>query len=282
MTTDSTNMPVISSTITPHMHMGEPRILDTDLAVRLGFTNAAQIRKLIKRHEAALEQLGVVSTVEITSGHQGGRPGKSYYLNKKQAVFITSKSETSEATAITIEVIERFDAYERSETPTVRILKPRTRRPSLTGTFRAGHAIAKMMGYDDNRSGFYAGNYCLKKCGENPVIEMGLTAIPAPSNDRDFTPTQIGEKMGGIKAERINAALIEVGYQTVELDRNKRTYHLTERGKAFGRLNDAAKAHAAGSVQQVRWFETVIPTLTAHFNEAGTPLPFSRPKERAS
>nr|WP_222532535.1 phage antirepressor KilAC domain-containing protein [Azospirillum sp. 412522] len=47
---------------------------------------------------------------------KGGRPGKAHYLNRKQAIFITAKSETAEATEITIEIIERFDAYERGVT----------------------------------------------------------------------------------------------------------------------------------------------------------------------
>lgn len=112
MTNDSTNL------ITPSMHKGELRIRDTDLAARLGFAAPDQIRKLIKRHEVNLLKMGVSSTVEETSGSKGGRPGTAYYLNRKQAIFITAKSETAEATDITIEIIERFDAYERGEVPT--------------------------------------------------------------------------------------------------------------------------------------------------------------------
>lgn len=115
MTADSTNTPIITSAITPHMRDGEARILDTDLAVRLAFDRPRDIRKLIKRYEVDLSKIGVCATVALTSGEAGGRPGKAYYLNKKQAIFITAKSETDEATAITIEIIERFDAYERGE-----------------------------------------------------------------------------------------------------------------------------------------------------------------------
>jgi hypothetical protein len=32
------------------------------------------------------------------------------YLNRKQAIFLTAKSETPDATEITIEIIQRFDA----------------------------------------------------------------------------------------------------------------------------------------------------------------------------
>lgn len=90
---------------------GEPRIRDLDLAARLGFSDPHKIRNLIERHADALAALGISATVAETSP-KGGRPGKAHYLNRKQAIFITAKSETSEATEITIEIIEKFDAYE--------------------------------------------------------------------------------------------------------------------------------------------------------------------------
>ncbi|MFT9364823.1 MAG: phage antirepressor KilAC domain-containing protein [Gluconobacter sp.] len=117
--------------IAPAMRDGELRILDTDLATRLGFDRPRDIRKLIKRYEAELGKMGVCATVALTSGEAGGRPGKAYYLNKKQAIFITAKSETAEATEITIEIIEKFDAYERGETTTPQIAVPKTMTEAL-------------------------------------------------------------------------------------------------------------------------------------------------------
>jgi hypothetical protein len=88
---------------------GEPRIKDLDLAARLGFGDPHMIRRLIARHAPALAGLGVSVTMTESTG---GRPGTAYYLNCKQAIFVTTKSETPNATDITIEIIERFDAYE--------------------------------------------------------------------------------------------------------------------------------------------------------------------------
>ena len=98
--------------IAPAMHDGELRILDTDLATRLGFDRPRDIRKLIKRYEVELTKMGTCATVaRVIRGNET----EVYYLNKKQAIFITAKSETAEATEITIEIIEKFDAYERGE-----------------------------------------------------------------------------------------------------------------------------------------------------------------------
>lgn len=89
---------------------GEPRILDTDLARRLGFAKPAKIRDLIKRHLPSLEAMGTVPTVGTVNR---GQEATEFYLNRKQAIFITAKSETAEAVNITIEIVQRFEAYER-------------------------------------------------------------------------------------------------------------------------------------------------------------------------
>ena len=96
------------------VHGGEARIRDVDLANRLGFAKATKIRDLIKRHRTSLEALGPLPTVgRVING--GG--ATEFCLNKKQAIFLTAKSETPTATEITIEIIERFDAYERGAAP---------------------------------------------------------------------------------------------------------------------------------------------------------------------
>jgi len=99
-------------TLTPLLLEGELRVLDTDLAERLEFAEPRAIRKLIGRWKDELSKLGVCATVSQTSGEKGGRPAMVYYLNRKQAIFITAKSETPVATDITIEIIHRFDEYE--------------------------------------------------------------------------------------------------------------------------------------------------------------------------
>lgn len=76
---------------------GEPRVHDLQLAERLGFSQAFDIRKIIKRYEDKLLNFGVLATVAKTSGALGGRPTNEYYLNQKQSIFICMKSETDKA-----------------------------------------------------------------------------------------------------------------------------------------------------------------------------------------
>lgn len=90
---------------------GEARIRDIGLAERLGFSQARDIRKIIARHRGALSELGELAEQQEVVGK--GQKVTAYFLNRKQAIFITAKSETATATDITIEIIEKFETYER-------------------------------------------------------------------------------------------------------------------------------------------------------------------------
>ncbi|MCP1274816.1 phage antirepressor KilAC domain-containing protein [Gluconobacter albidus] len=103
-----------SNVIVPAMHDGELRILDTDLAARLGFDRPRDIRKLIKRYEAELCRMGRCATV-ARRPETGGHTVIEHYLNEEQALFITAKSETAAATKITIEIVTQFAAFKRGE-----------------------------------------------------------------------------------------------------------------------------------------------------------------------
>jgi phage anti-repressor protein len=84
--------------LNPRPVEGELRILDVELGKRLGFTKPTKIRDAIKRHAFSLGQLGPLPTVgRVINGGEA----TEYYLNRKQAVFITAKSDTPDATAIT-------------------------------------------------------------------------------------------------------------------------------------------------------------------------------------
>lgn len=94
---------------------GTPRMMDLTLAEALEFSRLRDIRKIVERHMVALKRFGeVCATVAQTlknKDNSGGRPGKAYYLNKKQALYICTKSETENATEVTIQMVEVFDAY---------------------------------------------------------------------------------------------------------------------------------------------------------------------------
>jgi hypothetical protein len=91
---------------------GEPRILDLDIAERLGFDRPSNIRNLIDRNLGELRRYGVCFTMKQTPSG-GGRPGSAYWLNEPQALLICIKSDTLRSEDVRQEVIEAFIAYRR-------------------------------------------------------------------------------------------------------------------------------------------------------------------------
>lgn len=90
---------------------GEPRISHRRLAGALGFTQVHKMAHLVERHIEALQRFGEVSSTVDGTGPKGGRPGKTYWLNKRQALYLCTKSETMNATEVVISMVDVFDAY---------------------------------------------------------------------------------------------------------------------------------------------------------------------------
>lgn len=86
----------------------EPRILDVRLAEALGFDRPRDIRKLVERHREGLNRFGEVCATVAQTTRRGGRPGQEFWLNERQALYLCTKSETPNATEITIQMVEIF------------------------------------------------------------------------------------------------------------------------------------------------------------------------------
>ena len=78
----------------------EPRVLDTDLAERLGMKTPRNIRKsLIIPNQQELEAHGILGS-SIPNAGKRGRPAKVFYLNEQQALLICMFSRTEKAAAV--------------------------------------------------------------------------------------------------------------------------------------------------------------------------------------
>ncbi|KAB0573121.1 hypothetical protein [Brucella pituitosa] len=98
-----------------HSIENEQRILDTDLAERLGYERPSVIRELIGRKEVELSRYGVCRSVRQTSGAKGGRPSVAYYLNEEQALLVCMFSDTDNASNVRKQVIDTFMAVRRGQ-----------------------------------------------------------------------------------------------------------------------------------------------------------------------
>ncbi len=90
----------------------EPRIRDLRLAEVLGFVDPHKIRELIERHADTLTTFGEVFRQTAENTGRRGRPSKGdYWLSKRQALYLTAKSDTERGALITVQMVEVFDAF---------------------------------------------------------------------------------------------------------------------------------------------------------------------------
>ena len=117
----------------------EPRIYDLRLAQMLGFSEPRNIRALVTRNKDALERLGeFCCTVQRNPMETGkrGRPSVGYWFNKRQALYLCTKSDSANATEVTIKMVEVFDAVTAGRLPSPRGGEGGGQRPPGEGAAR--------------------------------------------------------------------------------------------------------------------------------------------------
>lgn len=98
----------------------EWRVLDTDLAIRIGtptyLKQPNKIRQVIKAHWTELENFGEISTrnseflIERTGRGVEVRQVKEHLLNQNQAMYLAAKSDSPAANELTVAILLAFEA----------------------------------------------------------------------------------------------------------------------------------------------------------------------------
>jgi hypothetical protein len=191
-------------TLTVQTVQNEPRILDTDLAERLEFTQARNIRNLIARHHEALSALGSVVQQGIIVGK--GQRTAATYLNKPQATFITTQSGTSKAIEVTLEVIKKFDEYERGA------IQPQV--PNFSNPAEAARAWADQ--YEQNLIAQEKVKLLAQAKVELELKTEELTeeneTISAVLGTHDHRLTHFARTLNGINTSALKQDLLKLGY----------------------------------------------------------------------
>jgi hypothetical protein len=137
-----------------------------------------------------------------------------------------------------------------------------TETPKLTGTveeFKAGLELAHLVGLKDNQAVLSA-NIAVKKLhGIDCLGTLGVQGLIAEDKKQFFTPSVLGKKIG-LSAQKFNAALESAGMQEPVRDhKNRLSWSVTDKGKAYCQVIDTNKKHTDGApIQQVKWCEDVI------------------------
>lgn len=118
----------------------EPRVLDTDLAERLGMVRPNMIRtNIIDPNRSELEGLGVLLAVQAKSSDPlgRGRPSTAYYLNEEQALLVCTLARTDTAKLVRATLIKVFVAWRRGE-----LIEPRTQQPAIPQDYASALRLA--------------------------------------------------------------------------------------------------------------------------------------------
>lgn len=125
-----------------------PRVLDLEIARRLGMTDPHSIRRMIEANRAELESYGPIS--DRQSEIRGrGRRGREYWLNEGQALVLCALSRTPKAAEVRKAIIDVYMAWRQQQVPG--FPDDETRRLMALYLAALEHAGAKIDA-DDRRS----------------------------------------------------------------------------------------------------------------------------------
>lgn len=118
---------------------------------------------------------------------------------------------------------------------------------------------ARLLGCDKNAAAIAANQAVMSATQVNLLQQLGHTHLEADNQTtRFFTPTELGQMMGGLSGRKVNLLLAEAGMQAKRGD----DWEALEAGLAFVRIYDTGKKHGSGvPIQQVKWSSAVVPLL---------------------
>lgn len=140
--------------------------------------------------------------------------------------------------------------------------KDKTDTKYITQVMKDMLTIAKLCGLQGNQAILSANRATRKLTGHAPLELIDVDLI-ASVKERTITPTEIGIRLGGLSAVKVNQMLSEIGYQDSTRDhKDHLVWNPTEKGKPFGEMLDTGKKYSDGTpVKQWKWFETVVNQL---------------------
>lgn len=227
-------------------HEGTPWLVAKDVALALGYSDYGQA---IQRH-CKKAQL-----VELIAG--AAAPTKIIPESDVFRLVMRSKLATAEAFQdwVVEEVlpsIRKTGAYKiKEEKPVKKEL------PHITKEFKAAKALAKLVGLEGNQAIIRAANLVHKRTGFNVITELEIT-MESEDNERLLTATEIGKiHFNGLSAIKVNLLLQAKGLQ----EKDDKAWKPIGQGVHYGVLCDNVKRGSGGSVQTLKWKESVVAVL---------------------
>ncbi|GAB6096421.1 hypothetical protein JCM14469_26740 [Desulfatiferula olefinivorans] len=187
-----------------------------------------------------------------------------YELTRDGLVFVVMGYTGPKAAAIKERYIAEFNRMEDLlRGPKVQVYTPIGKVQSdVARHFRATLSIAKNAGIRGPQAIIRANHITKLETGRNCLEMLGVKALPAPGNEQDFVPSDLGKKLGGISGRSVNALLERKGFQKAfRTHSGKIQWVPTEQGKKYSAIKESERRHCSGTCQQVFWRESVLEHL---------------------
>ena len=167
--------------------------------------------------------------------------------------------------AFHLQVIRAFDALITGQipnaTPKAKQFDRITRLRKAIALHGSALAFNKRQGMDLTQARLKAVATVKEQMGIDLPKELGWQPQPLAVQERTMNATQIGAELG-IKNTQVNQLLADQGYHTGLRDaKQRRVWKPTNKGMPFGRYEDKAKAHSAGTVQPWVWYPSIVEEL---------------------
>lgn len=210
----------------------------------------------VKRSIARLAERGVIQLPPMAEvKNHLGQTVSEFRIGKRDSYVIVAQLSPE----FTARLVDRWQELESGAA------LPASASVDEIGKVFAGlKRIARTAGLLGNQAVLAAAKGTRKIVGTDPLALVDATHLTAPQNEALITPTEIGNRLGGVSGKKVNDVLTGEGFQTQHRDRRQRVYYEpTPKGiEAGGVMSDTGKKHGDGTpVRQLRWASRIVELL---------------------
>jgi len=189
------------------------------------------------------------------SESSGGRPRKEYAVTLDMAKELSMVERNAKGK----QARQYFIECERQARQAVPTLAPARHAKEALQLAATAFRTARTFGFDQNIATISANQIVRKITGLDLLEGFGQTHLIADNQEGLYcTPTELGQMLGDISAQKVNLLLAGAGLQA----RVGEHWQPLDAGQEFARLYDTGKRHGNGTpIQQIKWASAVLPLL---------------------